>query len=212
MLIMSYRRETKKKIIFFGDSITEQGVLMGGYIEVINRLIESEEVVSKYQTIAKGVSGDKVYDLFLRMDEDVLRFSPNITVVFIGLNDIWCKESNGTGLDIIKFEKFYRAIIIKLLASNSKILLCTPTVIGEQIKDNNNLDADLDDYSNRIKQLAEEYNLHLCDLRDAFTTYIQQNNFDNQESGILTLDGVHLNKDGNSLVANRMWKILKEIK
>ena len=209
---MSYRRETKKKIIFFGDSITEQGVLMGGYIEVINRLIESEEVVSKYQTIAKGVCGDKVYDLFLRMDEDVLRFSPNITVVFIGINDIWCKESNGTGLDIIKFENFYRAIIIKLLASNSKILLCTPTVIGEQINGNNNLDADLDDYSNRIKQLAEEYNLHLCDLRDAFTTYIQQNNFDNQESGILTLDGVHLNKDGNSLVANRMWKILKEIK
>ena len=212
VFILSYRKETKKKIVFFGDSITEQGVLIGGYIEIINRLIESEDAVSKYHTIGKGISGDKVYDLYLRIESDVLIKSPNITVVFIGINDVWCKTTNGTGVDIFKFEQFYRAIIVKLLASNSKIILCTPTVIGELKNNINLLDNDLNDYSEIIKKLGEEYNLYLSDLRTTFTNYINNFNYENVHQGILTNDGVHLNNDGNKLVANSLWALIKTIK
>jgi lysophospholipase L1-like esterase len=212
MLLMSYRRETKKKIIFFGDSITEQGVLIGGYIEQINRLIEQEDLVKKYHTIAKGISGNKVYDLYLRIDEDVVVQSPNITVVFIGINDIWCKSSNGTGLDIIKFEKFYRAIIVKLLAINSKIILCTPTVIGEKKFGENLHDDDLLSYSVLILNLAKEYQIEICDLNQAFREFINQNNEENMHEGLLTIDGVHLNKLGNNIVAEKLWSVIKTIK
>lgn len=209
---MSYRRETKKKILFFGDSITEQGVLMGGYIEQINRIIEQEDLVKKYQTISKGVSGNKVYDLYLRIDEDVVVQSPNITIVYIGINDIWCKSSNGTGLDIIKFEKFYRALIVKLLAINSKIILCTPTVIGEKKFGENLHDDDLLNYSLLILSLAKEYQIETCDLNLAFREYLNQNNYENIAEGLLTIDGVHLSKLGNSIVAEKLWSIIKLIK
>ncbi len=212
MLLMSYRRETKKKILFFGDSITEQGVLMGGYIEQINRIIEQEDLVKKYQTISKGVSGNKVYDLYLRIDEDVVVQSPNITIVYIGINDIWCKSSNGTGLDIIKFEKFYRALIVKLLAINSKIILCTPTVIGEKKFGENLHDDDLLNYSLLILSLAKEYQIETCDLNLAFREYLNQNNYENIAEGLLTIDGVHLSKLGNSIVAEKLWSIIKLIK
>ena len=209
---MSYRRDTKKKILFFGDSITEQGILIGGYIEQINRIIEAEDLVKKYQTISKGVSGNKVYDLYLRMDEDVVVQSPNITIVYIGINDIWCKSSNGTGLDIIKFEKFYRALIVKLLAINSKIILCTPTVIGEKKFGENLHDDDLLNYSLLILSLAKEYQIETCDLNLAFREYLNQNNYENIAEGLLTIDGVHLSKLGNSFVAEKLWSIIKSIK
>ncbi len=212
MLLMSYRRETRKKVLFFGDSITEQGMLIGGFIEQINRIVEQEDLVKKYQTIAKGVSGNKVYDLFLRIDEDVVVQSPNITIVYIGINDIWCKSFNGTGLDIIKFEKFYRAIIVKLLAINSKIVLCTPTVIGEKYFGENLHDEDLKNYSELIRNLSNEYQIKVCDLNNAFVEYINQNNSENLSEGLLTTDGVHLNNMGNSLVAEKLWPIIKSFK
>jgi len=212
MLLLSYRRETKRKILFFGDSITEQGKFIGGFIEQINRQIEAEDLVKNYQTIAKGVSGNKVYDLYLRVDEDVVLQSPNITVVFIGINDIWCKSSNGTGLDIVKFENFYRALLVKLLAINTKIILCTPTLIGEKRNQENFHDADLDMYSNVIRKLVNEYQLELCDLRAAFTAYIEQSNYENLSEGLLTTDGVHLNQLGNTIVAEKLWPIIKSIK
>lgn len=211
-MLMSYRRDTKKKIIFFGDSITEQGLALRGYISIINRLIEAEDAVKKFQTIGAGISGNRVYDLLFRIESDVLAKSPNIVVVYIGINDVWCKQKNGTGLDIERYEKFYRAIIIKLLAANCKLVLCTLSVIGEKWDGQNKQDEDLHLYSNIVRNLVIEYDLYLCDLRKIFADYIIQNNIENIEQGILTVDGVHLNEDGNRLVALQLWDCIKMIK
>ena len=208
---MAYRRETKKRIIFFGDSITEQGKGMLGFISIINRQIEAEDLVKKYQTIGAGISGNRVYDLLFRIENDVLSKSPNITVVYIGINDVWCKIRNGTGLDIDRYEKFYRAVIVKLLASNSKIILCTPSVIGEKQNGQNEQDEDLNLYCDVVRKLAKEYSLQLCDLREAFVSHLQQFNYENLIEGILTTDGVHLNEEGNKLVAIRLWDAIKQV-
>lgn len=211
LFLMAHRKKTKKRILFFGDSITEQGKALSGFISLINRQIEIEDLVKKYQTIASGISGDRVYDLCFRIDEDVLSKSPNITVIFIGINDIWCKQKNGTGLDKDRYEKFYRTVIVKLLASNSKIVLCTLSVIGEKQNHQNLQDEELENYSNVIKKLVKEYSLILCDLREAFVNYLNQNNYENLEQGLLTTDGVHLNDEGNKLVATRVWEAIKKV-
>lgn len=212
MLLMSYRREVKKRIVFFGDSITEQGAALTGYISLINRQIEAEDLVKKYQTINSGKSGNRIYDLLFRVDKDVVAKSPHITVIFIGINDVWCKIKNGTGLDIDRFENFYRALLAKILAANSKIVLCTPSVIGEQLIGTNMQDEDLDNYCHVIRKLAAEYNVELCDLRQAFTKAIAENNYENVAHGFLTTDGVHLNEEGNKLVARHIWLAIKTIK
>ncbi len=209
---MAYRKETKKRIIFFGDSITEQGKALNGYISLINRQIEAEDLVKKYQTIGAGISGNRVYDLLFRMDEDVLSKSPNITVVYIGINDVWCKLRNGTGVDIDRYEKFYRSIIVRFLAAHSKVILCTPSVIGEKQNGENEQDDDLNLYCDVVRKLAKEYSLELCDLREAFVTYLQNFNYENLAEGILTTDGVHLNDEGNKLVATRLWDSIIKVK
>jgi lysophospholipase L1-like esterase len=194
---------TKKRIIFFGDSITELGADKGGYIDLMRTFVHQNGLQHELELIGSGISGNKVYDLYFRLEEDVLSKKPHVVVVYIGINDIWHKIK-GIGTDIIKFEKFYAAILKKLLAEKIEVFVCTPSVIGEKKDRVNMQDDDLDAYSEIIRRLAAANNCVLVDLRNAFLQFENNNNMENRESGILTTDGVHLNQHGNRLVADAM--------
>lgn len=75
----------------------------------------------------------------------------------------------------------------------------------------NQLDGDLNRYSNMIRDMARRNNLPLVDLRQKFLDYNKANNTANQEKNILTYDRVHLNEKGNQLVADEMWKAVKSV-
>lgn len=205
--LVSMIKPAKTKILFFGDSITQMGVNPGGYIDRIQTAINGKGNQSKYELIGAGIGGNKVYDLYLRMEEDVLAKKPNTVLIYVGINDVWHKTS-GIGTDIEKYERFYIAIIKKLQAKKIKVVVCTPTVIGEKKNNGNPQDEDLDAYSAVIRKLAAQYNCRLVDLRKAFAGFESANNPDNKESGILTTDRVHLNDRGNQLVADEMIKVL----
>jgi lysophospholipase L1-like esterase len=161
---------------------------------------------NNYELVNAGVSSNKIYDLYLRMDEDVISKNPDVVVIFIGVNDVWHKRSMGTGTDADKFERFYNAIIKKLREKNIRVILCTPAAIGEKADLTNELDEDLDKYCNIVRSVASQNNAGFVDLRKAFTEYDSQNNPTNVSAGILTVDGVHLTDKGNQLVAEEMWK------
>jgi len=199
----------KQRVIFFGDSITQAGVNPGGYIMRIDSMCTKEGQQSNYEFIGAGISGNKVYDLYLRMEEDVLAKNPDLVFIYIGVNDVWHKATSGTGTDADKFEKFYTAIIKKLRDKNIKVVLCTPATIGEKNDFSNQQDGDLNQYSKIIRDLATKNNLPLIDLRKIFLAYNVANNPENKTKGILTTDGVHLNAKGNQLVADEMWKVIK---
>lgn len=207
LFILAMSPVQKTRIVFFGDSITQAGVNKGGYIDLIQQQLNQGSARDKYELIGAGIGGNKVYDLYLRMEDDVLARNPGIVVVYVGINDVWHKTS-GTGTDLDKFEKFYVAIIKKLQAKNIKVAVCTPTVIGELKDDANPQDKDLNAYAEVIRRLAKAHHCTLIDLRTAFTGYAKVNNRDNQESGLLTTDRVHLTPAGNKLVADEMMKAL----
>lgn len=198
----------KKKIVFFGDSITQAGVNPGGYIDLIRKKVETGKKADQYELIGAGIGGNKVYDLYLRMEDDVLAHKPDVVVVYVGINDVWHKTSLGTGTDLDKFEKFYKAIIRKLQSAGIEVALCTPSVIGELKENANPQDKDLNAYSEVIRKLANAHKCKLIDLRKAFQQYIQSNNKDNKESGLLTTDRVHLTTAGNNLVAEEIMRVL----
>lgn len=194
-----------KKIIFFGDSITQAGVEPGGYVDLIKKALDP----AKYEVIGAGIGGNKVYDLYLRMEEDVLNKKPNLVVIYIGVNDVWHKQSSRTGTDYDKFIKFYQALIKKIQANGAKVVLCTPAVIGEKKNGVNEMDGDLDKYSGAIRELAAKNSLPLCDLRTIFKTYNTAHNPEDKEKGILTSDGVHLNEKGNQTLAEKLLPLVK---
>ncbi|GAC1418781.1 MAG: SGNH/GDSL hydrolase family protein [Flavisolibacter sp.] len=202
-------QQKKKKILFFGDSITQMGVQANGYITRLSLLADQRNLSSHYDFVGAGIGGNKVYDLYLRMDEDVLSKNPDVVVIYIGVNDVWHKASYGTGTDPDKFEKFYNAIIKKLKAKNISIYLCTPAVIGEKTDYTNEQDGDLNKYSVIVRKVASDNNCGLIDLRQVFLDYLKKNNPKNLEKGILTTDRVHLNEMGNNLVAETIFSVLK---
>ena len=214
MIIMmtAFVSQKKTRVIFFGDSITQAGVNAGGYIKRIDSMCTVEGMADKYEFIGAGIGGNKVYDLYLRMESDVLAKEPDIVIIYIGVNDVWHKTSSGTGTDADKFERFYQAIIDKLKAKNIKIILCTPAAIGEKTDFSNPQDGDMNEYSNIIRRIAKKNELTLVDLRKAFLDHNLKNNPDNKDRGILTTDRVHLNAKGNQLVAEEMWKVIKQAK
>lgn len=208
MAMLSLKQDKPTKVIFFGDSITQAGIGPGGYITKMKDMLEKQGVKSKYQLIGAGIGGNKVYDLFLRMEDDVLSQNPDLVVIYIGVNDVWHKTSHGTGTDADKFTGFYNAIIKKLQSKGIKVICCTPAVIGERTDNSNPQDGDLNYYSGLIRNIASKYDCPLVDLRKEFISYNLKNNTQNKESGVLTTDRVHLNDTGNQFVADLMMKAI----
>ena len=210
MAFLSDRRRKKKKIIFFGDSITQAGVQRKGYISVMKEMLR-QQGIENYELAGAGIGGNKVYDLYLRMEEDVLNRSPDIVVIYAGVNDVWHKKLLGEATDAENFEKIYRAIITKFSTNEIKVIVCTPAIIGEKNDFTNELDVDLNNCSNIIRNIAADIGLPIVDLHKAFHEYELVNNIDNVEKGILTTDGVHLSDKGNELAAELMLMVIKEM-
>ena len=63
MLFLTSMTFKPKRIIFFGDSITQQGVSAKGYVTLIKKALDS----TKYTVMGAGIGGNKVYDLYLRL-------------------------------------------------------------------------------------------------------------------------------------------------
>lgn len=207
----AFTPQKMKKVIFFGDSITELGVKPGGYVTLVESLCKADNKSSQFSFQGSGISGNKIYDLYLRMEEDVLAKNPDVVVIYIGVNDVWHKSLLGTGTDPDKFERFYNAVIKKLKDKNITVILATPAVIGEKADGGNLLDQDLNRYCAIVRDIAKKSNLPLIDLRKQFMDYYKKNNPRNEERNILTTDRVHLNAAGNQLVAEAMWKVLKTL-
>jgi len=203
----------KKKVVFFGDSITQAAVGADGYITIIDKELEKNGKKTNYELIGAGISGNKVPDLQARLVQDVLNHNPDVVFIYIGINDVWhfshpCCKDNGGGTPIARFEAGLKGIIGKIQAKGAQVILCTPSVIGEATPGTNAQDKMLDEYAAVSRKVAKETGARLCDLRKAFQKHIATNNKDNTEKGILTTDGVHLNPAGNALVARQMVPFL----
>jgi lysophospholipase L1-like esterase len=211
LIIWSFQKQKIKKVVFFGDSITAAGGQPGGYIVRMDDSLK-QKGINNYILKGAGVGWDKVYDLYLRIETDVLNEHPDIVVIFEGVNDVGHKASMHTGTDIDKYERFYRAIIKKLQQQNIKPVLCTMAVIGEKKNNENNDDKELDQYADVIRKIAKELNLPLVDLRTAFKNYYTANNTADLDKNVLTKDGIHFNDAGHQFAADLIWDVLKNVK
>ncbi len=209
--ILSFMPDKNLKVIFFGDSITEAGIKPGGYISLLDSIAKMSSNKHSFEFVGRGIGGNKVYDLLFRLKNDVINQKPDVVVIYIGINDVWHKSLAGTGTDTDRFERFYQEIIDQLKEKKIKVILCTPTVIGEKTDYSNPQDGDLNAYTHIVRSLATKNNLQLIDLRKDFLAYNLKNNPANAPSGILTSDRVHLNSAGNLLVAQSIWKVLSNL-
>jgi hypothetical protein len=91
-------------------------------------------------------------------------------------------------------------LVTKINQAGARVILCTPSVIGERHDGSNELDKMLEEYAGISREVARKTGAFLVDLRKLFLHDLMIRNAENQKQGILTTDGVHLNPAGNEFV------------
>jgi lysophospholipase L1-like esterase len=200
------------KISIFGDSITMQG----GYADDIQKAIANAASTKdlNIQITRHGLNGGRVPtvlegksewgDLGGTFEALLEKDKPNILVIFLGVNDVWHGEK---GTSPSEYRSGLKKMIELGTAAKAKIVLVTPMCIGERPDGKGEFDKELDKYAGIVRTLAKESRSGLADVRTATIQYLKKANKkgDNDEfkpNGILTGDGVHLNAQGNALVAD----------
>jgi len=201
------------RIVFLGDSITAGAGGKDGFITLIQNRLDARHPDLAVQTFNAGISGHKVPNLQARLDKDVLARKPTIVFIYIGINDVWHRRkkpdgtmSGGTPKD--KYEAGLKDLIARITKAGARVILCTPTTIGEKSDGSNERDPMLEEYAAISRKVAEETGTQMLDLIKAFIRNLKAHNPEQKDRGILTRDGVHLNPQGNRLVAYGMLEAL----
>lgn len=195
------------RIVFLGDSITAGGVREKGYVTLVSQAIAAQHADLGIEVIGAGISGHKVPDCQKRLQRDVLDKQPTVVLIYIGINDVWHWNRNA-GTTKEDFEQGLLDLIQRSREAGARVILCTPSVIGEKTDGSNPFDAMLDEYSAISRKVAQQAEVQLLDLRAKFLAQLKAHNPDNQEKQILTTDGVHLNDAGNRFVADCVLQAL----
>jgi lysophospholipase L1-like esterase len=129
-------------------------------------------------------------------------------VIYIGINDVWHWNRN-RGTKKEDFESGLHDIIKRCNGVGARVVLCTPTMIGEKTDGSNKFDKMLDEYSGISRKVAKATKSQMLDLRKKFVDHLKKANTEQKERGVLTGDGVHLNDAGNRFVADCVLEALK---
>lgn len=176
---------------FFGDSVTngcfelnvydndgEAGFREvceqeNGYVSKVRRILSMLYPRAQLNVINAGIAGDNARDALTRIDRDLLRFYPDLTVVCFGLNDV------GFGKEALPaFREALHEIVHRLKAAGSEVILMTPempcTYLHPLVKGENFIrctklylqlleEGTFDRYMDTIRAVAEEEQVPLCD-------------------------------------------------
>ena len=207
------------KILFFGDSITDMGrnyelnkstdvwsYGVGYPIFVAGNLYA--ENPQRHEVINRGISGNRVVDLYARIKLDVWNLNPDVLSILIGINDIWHEIVQKNGVEIDRFEKIYRIMIedTKKTLPNTKIVLCEPFVLqGSATAENFQRFCEVYKYAEVVKKLAEVYGFYFLPLQDKLIVAAKKFGAEHY-----LYDGVHPMVAGAKLIADEGVKLFKD--
>jgi lysophospholipase L1-like esterase len=199
-----------EKIAFLGDSITQGGWSNpAGYVKLVIAGLDANGI--KAEPVPAGISGHKSDQMLARLNKDVLSKKPQWMTLSCGVNDVWhgprgvplddAMAKSGTYDEKVAsrgtYQKNITAIIDQATAAGVKPVMLTATVIYENLDSKEN--GLLAPYNDFLRQLAKQKKVPMADLYAMFEERIKAENKPNEK--VLTSDGVHMNTEGNKLMA-----------
>ena len=113
-----------KRILFQGDSITDVGrnrenpAAAGGSGYGYPLLLKSQlefDYPDSFECVNRGISGNRVVDLYARTQRDFINLKPDYISILIGVNDVWHGiGDNPNGVDVKKYEMVYDLLLTEL--------------------------------------------------------------------------------------------------
>ena len=205
------------KILFYGDSITDMGrsrerdgQAFGygvGYVNGVASTLKYENP-EQYEIVNRGISGNRVVDLYARIKADCWNHNPDLISILIGVNDVWHEIYHGNGVEIDRFEKVYRMLIeyTKKRLPNVKFILCEPFVLkGGATEEKYEEFCEVKKYAAVVKKLAKEYGAGFVALQDKFDEAAEKHG-----AVHYLYDGVHPDLAGGKLIAEEWLKVFRQ--
>ena len=219
-----------RRVLYIGDSITDGGWGRSGgsakaskgrnhtdlnhvyghsYMMLCAAYYQSQWPDSDWQFWNRGISGNTLYQMAERWQEDALDLKPDVISILIGTNDVGayldeCKKSNKTfaveDFDYKRWERQYRHLLdtTRMVLPNAELVLCTPFVGKStgQVRM-----AITDSIAQIVRKIAHDYHAVLVPFDNLFTDL--QKNQPNPKYWIW--DGIHPTAAGHQRMAE-LWE------
>jgi lysophospholipase L1-like esterase len=199
-------------ILFQGDSITDCGRnrdaagkvndlcgLGQGYAMMVAAELLSNRPSDSLRVFNRGISGNRVVDLYARIQGDILNLKPDVLSILIGVNDTWHGKNPdwSNGVAIPKYERIYRDLLneVREALPNVKFVLCEPFVLRCGVV----LDDWVEEINERravVAKLAKEFGAVLVPLQSMFDAAVKL-----APPEYWAPDGVHPSAAGHHIMA-----------
>ena len=204
---------TALTVLFLGDSITagtrniQDSTHLGeGYPKYVADSLRAQFPQTQFTFFNRGVWGNETKDLLARIETDAVELNPDITVLFIGVNDTLRHAFTGD-LSIEQFCSQYGQILDVLKEkTHTKLLVVEPYLLiqdkYERFKKRFDLLTRIDGIRKTSKGKADGYlpldglfaKLHICGDAESYTE-----------------DGLHPNALGARFIGEQVYSALMPI-
>jgi len=196
-------------VLFYGDSITDAGRNREskpndadgwgrGYAFQASAQLLSEFADWNLTFSNKGISGNRIYDLEERLENDVLALNPNLVSILIGINDTWRAFDSKITSATETFTASYHRVLTALAERDIRVILLEPFLLPVP-EDRRAWRADLDPKINAVRDLAREFGATYVPLDGIFAAASVV-----RGPAYWLPDGVHPSAAGHALIA-RHW-------
>lgn len=215
-----YRKATDEKqssrVIFSDGRLFKRVTALGeGYPAMVSAELEMQHK-GEYRFYNRGVSGDRIPDVYARIVKDIINLKPDYMSLLVGVNDVWHGfdfGKNGTGA--VRFEKVYNILLEELKEElpGIKIVIMGPFVLeGIATVDRPSQPNRYTEFRNGVaemasiaKNLAERHGFPYIDLQSVFDEAVKST-----PAKELLSDGVHPTAKGHKLITKEWLKVFEE--
>ena len=198
-------------ILFQGDSITDAdrnrgryyandgGGLGGGYVyQIIAELLGSNPGKG-FKCYNRGISGNKVYQLADRWNDDCLFLKPDVLSILIGVNDFWHTLTGNYKGTAKTYSDDFRALLdrTKEQLPNIKLIIGEPFAVKGGAAITEQWDKEFPEYREYARQIAKDYGAAFIPYQEVFDRAL-----DNAPVEYWCPDGVHPSIAGAFLMKN----------
>ncbi len=195
--------------MFQGDSITdasrsrEKDYKLGeGYPRLVEATLGLENP-EKYEFFNRGISGNRVVDLYARIKKDLINLAPDVLSILIGVNDVWHEIASQNGEDAEKYFKIYCMLIeeVREALPNVKIMILEPFVLKAEATEARweDFDSGVRKNAEMARRVAEKYGLCFVPLQEGFDRLEKP-----APAAYWLRDGVHPTAKGHEFI-KREW-------
>lgn len=205
------------RILFQGDSITDAGrsrdndINIGvGYPLLVKASLGFENH-GGYEFINRGISGNRIVDVYARIKSDIINLKPDVMSILIGVNDVWHELGDKNGVSAEKYFKIYDMLIdeVKTALPDIKIMILEPFVLKCPATEEkwDIFTAEVKKRAEMAKKITEKYNLSYVELQNGFDELSEKS-----EPTYWAVDGVHPTSMGHEYIKQQWIKTFKALK